>query len=328
MENNNNNNKYDYYIKRDFNNINKKFKFNDIELNFPEKIIENLNLFKLFNKTRRFPSKSNFGGFIKTFFMFIIFTFLYLICNINLLKLFPNDKLYYICTFIIIIIFLIITLLFFFDVSTSIPGYQKGENIKEEYYNSVIYSQTIGDKTYELKYCKTCQKIRDIRTHHCNICNICIEKHDHHCDFVSNCIGKNNYKKFFIFMHIALIYLLLVEIFSIKIIIDINDYKNIEKNKKYLIVIIYTICIINICIIGFFLCFLITLIIQNCFYISKNEMTREIIKKYDMKNFNKGCIKNWKEKFCENEDELDIIIINEKKNNNTNDNNKENKLID
>ena len=328
--NNNNNNKFDYYIKRDFNNIDKYFKFNDIELNFPEKIIENLNLFKLFNKTRRFPSKSNFGGFITTFFMFIIFTFLYLICNINLLKLFPNDKFYYICISIIILISLIITLLFFFDVSTSIPGYQKGENIKEKDYNSVIYSQTIGNKTYELKYCKTCEKIRDIRTHHCNICNICIEKHDHHCDFVSNCIGKKNYNKFFIFMNIALIYLLLVEIFSIKILIDINDLNNIEKNKKHLIVIINIFCIINISTIGFFLCFLITLIIQHCFYISKNESTREIIKNFETKNFNKGCIKNWKEKFCENEDDFDIIIINEKKNNNTNNNNnnKENKLIE
>ena len=326
MENYNNNNESDCYIKKDFNSIEimkKNYLFDDIELNFPEKIIENLNLFKLFNQTRRFPSKTNFGGFVTTLFMFTILTFLYLICNINLIKLFPKDKLYYIFTFIIIIIFLIITLLFFFDVSTSIPGYQKGENIKEEDYNSVIYSQTIGDKTYELKYCKTCEKIRDIRTHHCNICNICIEKHDHHCDFVSNCIGKKNYKKFFIFMNIAFFYLLLVEIFSIKIIFDIKD-ENFEENKKYLIVIIYIFCTINIFIVGFFLCFLITLIIQHCFYISKNEMTREIIKNYETKNFNKGCIKNWKEKFCEKEDEFDIIIINEKNTTNNNNVNKEN----
>jgi hypothetical protein len=131
-------------------------------------------------------------------------------------------------------------------------------------------------------------------------------------------------------MNIALIYLLLVEIFSIKILIDINDLKNIEKNKKHLIVIINIFCIINISTIGFFLCFLITLIIQHCFYISKNESTREIIKNFETKNFNKGCIKNWKEKFCENEDDFDTIIINEKKNNNTNNNNnnKENKLIE
>jgi ferredoxin len=321
MENNNNNDKYDYYINKDFNDKEdlKEYRklFYDIELNFPENIIKNLHLFKFFNKTRRFPSKNNFGGFISTLFMFTIFTFIYFLCNLNLIYIFSNKKYYYIITFIIILITLIITLLFFFDVSTSIPGYQNGENVKEEDYNSVIYSQTIGNKTYQLKYCKTCKKIRDIRTHHCNRCNICVEKHDHHCDFVSNCIGKKNYVKFFIFIHISTIHLLLVEIFSLKIIIVISKYKKdeIKDGKKELVNAIYAFCIINIFIIGFFLCFLLSLIVQHCFNISKNETTREIIKKYEINNFNKGCLENWKEVFCDKEDTLDIIIINEKNNN-------------
>jgi hypothetical protein len=273
--------------------------FDDIELNFPEKIIENLNLFKLFNQTRRFPSKTNFGGFVTTLFMFTILTFLYLICNINLIKLFPKDKLYYIFTFIIIIIFLIITLLFFFDVSTSIPGYQKGEKISEKDFASLSPTKTIKNHTFILKYCHTCKIVRDIRTFHCKYCGICIERHDHHCTFVSNCIGKKNHKLFFYFLIICFFHLLHIVIFDGCILLQVSKLEK-EKESSELIIITFLSGIV-IVFAGFFICFIITMIITHIQLISKNQTTNETIRNKDNYIvFNRGCCNNWKEVFCEN----------------------------
>ena len=109
---------------------------------------------------------------------------------------------------IISIITLIITLIFYFELLTSIPGYQKGRKISLTEFNELKPAKIINNKVFNLKYCQTCSIIKELRTFHCKLCGICIERRDHHCSFVSNCIGKNNYKLFFYFLIILLINLL------------------------------------------------------------------------------------------------------------------------
>ena len=45
-------------------------------------------------------------------------------------------------------------------------------------------------------FCKKCNFVKPLRTHHCSVCNKCIILMDHHCMWTNNCIGLHNYKHF------------------------------------------------------------------------------------------------------------------------------------
>jgi hypothetical protein len=45
-------------------------------------------------------------------------------------------------------------------------------------------------------FCKKCDFIKPLRTHHCSVCNQCVMLMDHHCMWTNNCIGLHNYKQF------------------------------------------------------------------------------------------------------------------------------------
>lgn len=45
-------------------------------------------------------------------------------------------------------------------------------------------------------FCKKCNFIKPLRTHHCSVCNKCVMLMDHHCMWTNNCIGLHNYKQF------------------------------------------------------------------------------------------------------------------------------------
>ena len=265
-----------------------------INLNSSSKII----FFTFCGKKRRFPSYNDINGFICTFSILLLGTLFYIIILYQLIiKFDTNNKNFYIILIIISIITFLITIISFFDISTTIPGYQKGEKISEKDFASLSPTKTIKNHTFILKYCHTCKLIRDIRTFHCKYCGICIERHDHHCNFISNCIGKKNHKLFFYFLIICFFHLLPIIIFDGYVLFKISELK---KEKSDLII-ISTLSGIVIVFAGFFICFIITMIITHIQLISKNQTTSEALRNNDNYIvFNRGCCNNWKEVFYEN----------------------------
>lgn len=86
-------------------------------------------------------------------------------------------------------IFSILSMLTLIDVASASPGRQRGTPIIKTKFDKAKIKKMVGGKGYFLKYCVTCNLIRDVRTFHCASCGLCVEKHDHHCGYVSNCIG-------------------------------------------------------------------------------------------------------------------------------------------
>ena len=263
-----------------------------------------INYFTLFGKKRRLPLYDYKGPFI-TISLLLIGTIFY---EKNLYSIYSIDlekKNLYKRLMIISIIILIITLIFYFELFTSIPGYQKGKKISLTEFLELKPAKIINNKIFNLKYCQTCSIIKELRTFHCKICGICIERHDHHCSFASNCIGKNNYKLFFYFLIISLIHLLPICFFEGYFFYRISYLKkNINKEndiKDFNFISFFFIGIVVLILVCFFIFFLITSIISHIYLISINKTTNESIRKIDIsENFNKGCYNNWKEIFCEN----------------------------
>jgi palmitoyltransferase len=56
------------------------------------------------------------------------------------------------------------------------------------------------DEGHSYRYCKKCNKVKPMRTHHCSVCNTCVLKMDHHCPWVNNCVGHRNHKHFLLFL--------------------------------------------------------------------------------------------------------------------------------
>ena len=291
--------------------------YSDIDLNIPIENISYLNLFKCFKQTRRYSNINDLKGVIFTSLSIIINTIFYIVVNILLINYIYKNKNLLLFSIIFSSFTFILSIYCLFDVSTSIPGYQTGKTLTLEEFNSLKPTKKVNDIEFELKYCKTCKLIRDIRTFHCNHCQICILKHDHHCGFVSNCIGLKNYLIFIKFLIVCFIHCSYIFCTSILIMIKISKYSKEKKNElKFVIINIFNAIILVFS--GFFSFFLFGLIIQHIDSISKNETTREAIKKkYNYKVFDKGCKENWKE-ICCNKNQLNMNLIEENVDNNIN----------
>ena len=50
------------------------------------------------------------------------------------------------------------------------------------------------------RYCKKCEIVKGMRTHHCSMCGKCVCKMDHHCPWINNCVGYRNHKFFLLFL--------------------------------------------------------------------------------------------------------------------------------
>ena len=57
-----------------------------------------------------------------------------------------------------------------------------------------LRSDNTQNKNLNWTFCKYCNEIKPLRTHHCSICCSCVFKMDHHCPWINNCIGLNNHR--------------------------------------------------------------------------------------------------------------------------------------
>ena len=233
-------------------------------------------------------------GFTMSFFYLTFFTALITYCLRQTKIVYSiSDNLINIYNTLIKIIWatFFITIILLIDVFTSDPGVQRGFPISKAKFEESNIKKVVGGKKYVLKYCETCQLIRDIRTFHCKICGICVEKHDHHCFRVSNCIGVYNYKKFYLFLNATLVYLMLI--FGICL-----HYLNYYKGKKtdniiiFILMIFITIFDLIFLLINFSIC------MEHIDVITFNITIRESIKKKRYKVYDRGLEENCDEALC------------------------------
>ena len=250
----------------------------------------------LFYRRRSCPKKLIYlRGYISTLCFFIFFSILFSIYlskakNIKAMEDSIHSSYDYIIAFMWI--FSILSVITLTDVASADPGRQKGTPIIQSKFDSAKIRKIVGGKKYFLKYCTTCNLIRDIRTFHCNKCNLCVEKHDHHCGYISNCVGVYNYKKFFIFVVVSFFHVSIIFFTCIHFTFKFGG--NLESDELYLLFIFIFIMVFG----GFFGFFIFWMIIQHIQIIALNRTTREFIKHKQYKVYDRGCKKNCQEAFC------------------------------
>lgn len=72
------------------------------------------------------------------------------------------------------------------------------DKITQETLDFLIYDPE--RKTEDLRYCKKCQNVKPMRTHHCSVCGKCVLKMDHHCPWTNTCVGFRNHRHFICFI--------------------------------------------------------------------------------------------------------------------------------
>lgn len=112
-----------------------------------------------------------------------------------------EDILFYICL-------ILTTYLAFLD-----PGYVKPESLSDDYFMEMLI---MNEPT---ALCPHCQVKRTARSRHCQQCNRCVDRFDHHCPWINNCVGSNNYRIFYLFVMLQLIYVIDVTILFIDFIV-------------------------------------------------------------------------------------------------------------
>lgn len=251
-----------------------------------------------FSKRRKMPKKLSYlSGYFLTLFLFSFFTILMTIClGCSKKKPDMSDSIKKLYNYFMLFMWLstIITILSLTDAASSDPGRQRGTPIPRNKFEIGKIKKVVGGNRYSLKYCITCNLIRDVRTFHCDRCGLCIEKHDHHCGYLSNCVGVYNYKKFFLFIIIAFIHVSFMDLISIHYIAKFAG----KSNNDYEWIIIFIIIILLFAsIFGFFIFWM---IMQHLVTIFQNRTTREFIKNKEYKVYNRGCANNFNEALCRN----------------------------
>ena len=150
------------------------------------------------------------------------------------------------------------------DPGSFLPS-KSDENSKS--FDAKLMFASISNLNYSLKFCYTCNIVRDLRVYHCPDCGLCILRHDHHCPWLSTCIGLNNHKHFISLIIINFFYFGYTSYIYLKIgftMIDI-DFKVVD-----LLLILFLI-LMNLC----FLSFHVVLIYNHINYICTGQTTRE-----------------------------------------------------
>ena len=209
-----------------------------------------------------------------------------------------------ICFFIshIAMFFLVLSQTLIVSLSNSGFFYPKKEILSSDSRLKTMIAN-ISNQDFFLKYCITCNIVRDLRVFHCKHCNLCVLRHDHHCPWLSVCIGYRNHKKFLFLLFLTVIYLILNG-FTISIILINPDYlyfsskenEAILQTKDYIFGSVFCIILLLLFI------FVITLIWYQCYFISTNQTTSENLRRnknaknpYTMES----CSKNQSEFFID-----------------------------
>ena len=184
-------------------------------------------------------------------------------------------------------------LLTWVDAATTIPGYLEKNTLTEDEFKTKTPSVMIKGQTIILKYCNTCNTVRDVRSMHCSICGYCIKKHDHHCGFVANCVGEKNISKFVYFLSSIVIHSLVIFITSVIVTSNLSDKNYDMSNSNYII------CLVISAYSGIFLLGMGGFLVFHLYLISKNRTTNEYIRNlYREDLFKESCSDNFKEAFC------------------------------
>ena len=77
------------------------------------------------------------------------------------------------------------------------PGYLQPQN--KSFIDVLMSNEPVS-------LCPICKVKRTPRSRHCQQCNRCVERFDHHCPWINNCVGGNNYKVFYVFICLQLMY--------------------------------------------------------------------------------------------------------------------------
>jgi len=131
---------------------------------------------------------------------------------------------------------------------------------------------TIGDDTKGLlasdpeleegqahRFCRKCNAVKPMRTHHCSICNRCVLKMDHHCPWVNNCVGHNNHKYFIGF----LFYMCTGSAFVLSVSMDATMSALSGRNQSAVFLVAVVVCFSAFVATGLFLIWNIYLVVSN-----------------------------------------------------------------
>lgn len=263
----------------------------------------------IFNKFSRFI---NFIGPIFVIAMYCFFTVSFINYKNKITpyyKLHSNSFEYYFITILIKPLFLIEYFYCIFNYTFVIlikPGSvkdlrsSKTFKTKSPYYNREINFDYILRKdnytpidNYEFPFCKTCQEIKPLRTHHCSICNKCVFKMDHHCPWVNNCIGLNNYRYFVLFIYHLFIFCICNTLLSAPMYFKSNTSK-IKLNNEFKF--IGVLCVAGIFICGFFNVWYWHMVLRNDttieFWMKKMVMNPLTKKKLMIYSYSLECVKD------------------------------------
>lgn len=138
----------------------------------------------------------------------------------------------------------------------------------------------INNQDFFLKYCTTCNIVRDLRVFHCKHCNLCVLRHDHHCPWLSVCIGYRNHKKFLFLLFLTFLYLILNG-FTMSIIL-LNPsylYFNSSENETILLTQDYILGSVFCILLLLLFIFVLSLIGYQIYFISTNQTTSENLRR-------------------------------------------------
>lgn len=95
----------------------------------------------------------------------------------------------------------------FLILQGSNPGYLNTKDLEEDVSNLVNNDINFIDDDFI--YCSKCVSRRPLRSHHCHYCDQCVATYDHHCKVIGTCIGEGNHCRFYIFLFVNFISIIL-----------------------------------------------------------------------------------------------------------------------